>query len=581
MNNIKIKYPLPIYWFIIFILVLIEAYQLSLTYHPSNIPWDTKYSYLPAAQHFLEQGISFFTTEESLRYPPLTYLYYVPFLDHLEVVRILNNLLAVSSLWFVYQIIRQFSTPWHATMGLLIYVTIPNLSNHWGQLLTEPTFLFLTLVWLWATIKAIMSGKTRYLVLAIVALILATMTRAIYIYFLYFIVFSGCLWLLWGSTLPHRSAVKKLLIICLGTLIFLWLFMLKNWILFGTFSISNGMSAALYQGLHPFLGGIAPPVYGNDYDINAISFDHLSLAAEKRNMMASKIIISERSLGEHIIFFLNKFYLIFLDYQTPISRYWRLGLLPFFVYGLWYARPKKQQTLESFIFFFMGMLLIYQFAILLPILILERYTVVGTTIPLVICSGYIYLTLWQKASRKTIIVLHIISVLLMVGGYIDAHQYKRYWPQINPKAYKEAKSLTHYQLNNTTTKTAIINDNLITIRQNPAHIVIPIEDRFIERNAVLFLNLKVKQGQCKKAQLLETYANQNFSSPLLKRYFTLSKRENRIRLGFFPRGKQTQLNISLTLYCKQNTQIEYTGTEGYYDLTPVYLNDKIDKQLQQ
>lgn len=574
------KHSNAIQWFLLITLTLTESTHLYWAYRPGDIPWDTQYNYLVTAQNFLNQGWAFWMSEESLRYPPLTYFCYIPFLENLEVLRWINNLLALSSLWFIYQIIRQFSTPWHALMGLLIYVSTPGLSEYWGQLLTEPLFLFLTLVWLWTTIKAIKSEKKIYLIVAVFALTLAMLTRATYTYFLYFLVLFSFIWLLNKKVCPHPKAVKKILLICLSSLIFLWLFMFKNWIIFDSFTIANGMSAALYQGLHPFLGGIAPPVYGNTYDINSITADHLSLLAEKRNLLASKIFISERSISEHFSFFLSKFYLIFFDYQNTLSRYWRLALLPFVGYIFWLSRPKKNQTLAGFLFFIIGLFLVYQFAILLPILALDRYTIVGTAIPLAICGGYAYVATWRQAKTKTIWGLHLVALVLLLIGYIDTRQYKHYWPRLNPKAFMEAPTLTHHQLKEDETDELIIEDNQVVIKKETAHVFIELPAISSQgNNALLLLNLNVKTGSCSGKQFLETYANQNFSSPLLKRRFKLKKGENQIRLGFFAQPKQTDLGIGLLLRCKKDTQIEYHGIKGYYDLTSAYIRQKINTGL--
>lgn len=570
------KHSRAIHWTLLIVLTLTEVIHLYWAYRPGNIPWDTQYNYLVTAQNLLNQGWAFWTTEESLRYPPLTYLCYIPFLNNLEVLRWINNLLALSSLWFIYQIIRQFSTSWHALMGLFIYVSIPGLSEYWGQLLTEPLFLFLTLVWLWATVKAIKNEKKRYLVIAIVALTLAMLTRATYTYFLYFIIVLGFIGLMNKKAYSHSGVIKRILLICIGSLIFLWLFMFKNWIYFDSFTIANGMSAALYQGLHPFLGGIAPPVYGNTYDINSITADHLSLLAEKRNLIASKILIAERSISEHFSFFLSKFYLIFFDYQNTLSRYWRLALLPFFGYVLWLSRPGKKQTLAGFIFFIMGLFLIYQFAILLPILALDRYTIAGTAIPLAVCGGYAYVSTWRRAETKMLMGLHLIALILLLIGYIDTRQYKHYWPRINPKAFIEAPTLTHQQLKEDETDEVIIEGNHIIIKKEVAHVFIALQAISSQgNNALLLLDLNVIKGGCSGKQFLETYADQNFNNPLLKRRFRLRKGVNQIRLGFFAQPRQTQLGIGLLLHCKKGTQIEYQGLQGYYDLTPAYLRQKI------
>lgn len=567
-----------LYGLLILILVILESYQLYRGYHPQSIPWDTQHSYLVAAQHFIEQGFSFFATEESLRYPPLTFLIYVPFLDHLETVRLLNNVFSLASLWFVYQTLRLFSSKWSATLGLLIYVTIPNLSQHWGQLMTEPLFLFFSVVWLWATTKSISSEKKSFIVLAILSLTLATLTRAVYLYFIYFIILSAVIWLILAPQLPHRNAVKKLLIICLGAFCFLALFMLKNWIFFDSFTIANGMSGALYQGLHPFFGGIAPPVNGNDYDINALTLDHLSILGEQRNMLASKVILSERSLSEHLVFFLNKSYLVFFDYQQAISRYWRLAILPFFCCTLWFSRPKKDQTLAQFIFFFFGLLLIYQFAILLPILVLERYTTASTAIPMAICGGYSYWFIWKKGSLKLLISLHIIALLLTLGGFFEARQYKQYFPTINSRAYEYALTLSKAQLADQKDNGAyFVKDNTIAIKKSPANIIITMKNIASKgNNTLLLLNLSLDKGKCRGKQYLTTYANTT-QQTLFNRPFSLHRGENEIRVGFLARSNQKDLLINLKLSCDNNSLIHYNGIQGYYDLTPSYLINKINQ----
>lgn len=576
-NNQKQKISLG-YQFILIALFVVEAYQLYTCYRPNDIPWDTRSSYLVSAQHLVEQGWHFFTTEESLRYPPMTYLVYVPFLEHLELLRLLNNVLALSCLWLLYQLMRQFASVEQAVFAVFIYVTIPNLSAHAGQLMPEPSILFLTLVWLWATIKAITGKKKGYLMLAVIALVLATLTRAIYTYFIYFMIFSAALWLASGSRLPHHKAVKKLLIICLGALFLLWLFMLKNWFYFDTFTVANGMSGALYQGLHPFFGGIAPPVYGNDYDINGIAADHLSLLGEKRNMLAVKEIIKDRSFSEHIMFLLNKLYLVFFDYQISISRYWRLGLLPFFCYAFWYARPRKEQTFPNFIFFLVGILLIYQFAILIPILVLERYTVVITAISLAICGGYAYPLIWRSAGLKTVAILHVLAVLLMLGGLFDARQYKFYWPRINPNAYAPAMELNNQTLVNDDSIERTVKNNQITIKQDPAQIFITFKNPPENTtNVLLKLYLTVTEGNCHGKQYLGTYADKEFANPLLKRRFLLKSGTNVVRFGYASRAKK-RLDVELLLHCDKGTQIQYNGIESFYDLTPSYLINKIDQQ---
>lgn len=562
---------------LVFFLIILECYQLYVAYQPNVIPWDTQHSYLVAAQHFIEQGFSFFTTEESLRYPPLTFLIYIPFLDHVEAVRVLNNLLALASLWFVYQTLRLFSSKWSATFGLFIYVTIPSLSHHWGQLMTEPLFLFFSVTWLWATAKSIQSDKKSYITFAIISLTLATLTRAVYLYFIYFVILSAIIWLILTPQLPHRNSVKKLLIICLGAFGFLALFMLKNWIFFDSFTVANGMSGALYQGLHPFFGGIAPPVNGNDYDINALTLDHLSILGEKRNMLASKVILSERSLSEHLVFFLNKSYLVFFDYQQAISRYWRLAILPFFCCTLWFSRPKKDQTLAQFIFFFLGLLLIYQFAILIPILVLERYTTASTAIPMAICGGYSYWFMWKKGSLKLLINLHIIALLLTLVGYFEARQYKQYFPKINSRAYEYASTLSKARLaDNKEGDAYTISDNTITIKKKPANIIITMKNIAPKgNNALLLLNLSLDKGKCRGKQYITTYAN-TMQQALFSRPFSLHRGENEIRVGFLARPNQKDLLINLKLNCDNDSLIHYNSLQSYYDLTPLYLINRIN-----
>ncbi|MCB0335173.1 MAG: glycosyltransferase family 39 protein [Bdellovibrionales bacterium] len=245
---------------------------------------DERNYYLSGAKEFLAQGWSFFAGERSLWNGPLNLLWVALFQANLVWVRIANIALITFAGVPLWGLIRRKFSVGAAYLGLGLYLFQPALIHFNGTILTEPPFIALLVLSLWAFSK----GEYKFhflsgLLMAFASLVRPT-TQLFPLYFLLFSVFiSRCK--------GEKAWVKQSTLLFVGgALLVLLPYMGKNWVRHQKFGIANGSGAVMYLGNDLRTDGHEPVYSQFDFDTIETTWPQAHLDTEGDRRLTERAI---------------------------------------------------------------------------------------------------------------------------------------------------------------------------------------------------------------------------------------------------------------------------------------------------
>lgn len=260
-------------------------------------------AYLPLSKLFLDQGINFFNTIDSITVSPMAYIWGALFGGKLEVIKTANLFLGILILLMLYRIGRLTHSVGAGIISSFLFAFNPFLISWFPTALGEPPFYFFTIIWLWAMSEAFSCRIFCWLPIGLSALglSLSILTRGIWLYP------SLCMLLAMGIACKFkffdRSKVKISLFITGFAIILPASYIIKNLIVFSMPAIDLGSGGALYYGAHLMTNGFEPPLLGLSYEDGG--FLH-TVEGSKLHLKVAKDFLVERNLDELVSWYLRK-----------------------------------------------------------------------------------------------------------------------------------------------------------------------------------------------------------------------------------------------------------------------------------
>lgn len=377
---------------------------------------DAEHVYLPAAQAFLEHGLSFFWMPQSYRVVPLAYLWPALWGADPETIRVANMALWIGCVIFLWKTARLLGGSKAGVIALLLWGIHPELPRYFATELTEPIFLFGIFGWLYAMACIFVAKNTSFtkILLAAVMLAITLLSRPVLQLMAPGLLVLGVAYL--GFSRFFAGAAKNEAATCMAARVraVCWALLLgllvpamlvvKNGVVFGLWGMGTGSGAGLYLGTHPLFQGAEPPFLGFNYDINILAReytgdgDHLSLSGDRAARAAAMWHLQSMGGLGALAFLAQKMWWWLLHHPAQLlvfgSELRQLRILELLVllmgmFGMansllqgWRSRPlvgnggeqprlhKREQLFVAWVFLiFLGML-----AQLLPILYNTRYS---------------------------------------------------------------------------------------------------------------------------------------------------------------------------------------------------------------
>lgn len=385
-----------------------------------NVPFDARVTYLPLAQEFIERGTEVFTNPESVHVAPGSYLYMVLAGADPARVKILNLVLAIASAFMVYDVVAGTAGRLAAYIAAMLYAANPMLQSVLIEPLSEPPFIFFTLVWLWGLVRACRATRstraTAWMLLSIAGLSCSILTRGILFYWIYAAIAACVLFIIFSRSRETKQQAIKILLIHAISLVPVWAYIGHNTSQHDVSMIATGSGAALYFGNNPATYGYEPPYFGLYHDEWLViePGSHLTSENDRRLKFAAAELIREQSVGPFMAMTLNKFFanLFFsrtgLDSQIYQYRAIRVTLVFFAGCALLCA----SRTLLSVML--LG-LLGYSAVILSPIMYNARYSIGAVDLPLLLVAAIGVAGLLSKPRRVRLGILLAGVACLAIG----------------------------------------------------------------------------------------------------------------------------------------------------------------------
>lgn len=355
----------------------------------SPVPeFDARETYLPFARKLLDTGTAFLGSEQSIWVAPFAYVYPAIFGADAMGVKIAAVVLFLALILIVYRIGTLLHSRRAGVAAALLLAASPTIKIFIPTALTEPPFIFLVGVWVWAMCEGHCSARTRWWVIAGLALGLATLTRSTYQLFIPVAIAGGLLLWRLSNDVSHKRDGRGIAIAHGVALTLLLLVIARNAVVFGFPSISTGAGAGLFLGSNPMTDGYDAGYFGLLLDDGTVHLGkgHLSIEGDRLLRGVALTALRDQPLGVLAQMYVQKIgaflFVTQAEWQgTPeILRGWRAALILLALYGWWHIKAPALRVL-------LGAAFLYQVAVHVPVLYSFRYSVSAVDLPLTIMAG--------------------------------------------------------------------------------------------------------------------------------------------------------------------------------------------------
>lgn len=419
----KLLSPLPTQYgihLLVCVAVVVNFHNVWASFSYERLHFDAAHFYLPYAEQFLREGLSFLATEKSLYYTPLSYLYPALLGANPITVKIANIFLSCLIVVLLYRTASLLHSKAAGLAAAFLFALSPLISVWIPTVLTEPPYLFLLAVWVWSVSEIVVTGRTRWIPVAGIALGLAILARGTFIYFLYLIIIAFLI--AWLLKRQQRGLYTNLLYAHFLALLFPLLFIIKNWWLFDYPMFATGAGNALYFGSHPLTFGYVPTYFGLVYDDGSAlqgMADRLSIAGDNFLKALGLTMLAQREWTDLLHVYFNKTMAFLFVTKAELSdsifniRALRITELILSVVGLFALRPPLMRWL-------IGGALLYQIIVHIPVNYEHRYSVGALDLWVIVLSAVALAHL--IADRRPL--KHAVLLVLIVPaiGYGEWHR---------------------------------------------------------------------------------------------------------------------------------------------------------------
>jgi hypothetical protein len=349
--------------------------------------FDAKHTYLPFARKLLEDAGAFLASEQSLWVAPFSYGYPALFGADPMRIKVANIVLFVLLILIVFRIGVLLHSRRAGLAAAVLLAASPAIKIFIPTALTEPPFIFLTGVWIWALCEGHERRRMAWWIVAGLALGLALLLRPTYLYFAPVVLAAGFVaW--WSRRVPEPEAARGIAIAHALALFIAFLVIARNAILFGFPSISTGVGAGLFLGSNPMTDGYDAGYLGLLLDDGAATGGkpHLSIESDRLLRGIATLALADMPFADLAGMYFRKLcaFLFVTQAETQgwpeVLRAWRIALLVLAAYGWWHIRIPAMRWL-------LGAAFAYQVLVHVPALYTFRYSVSAIELLLTIMAA--------------------------------------------------------------------------------------------------------------------------------------------------------------------------------------------------
>ncbi|MCB9853797.1 MAG: glycosyltransferase family 39 protein [Phycisphaerales bacterium] len=262
---------------------------------------DERNYYIHCADRVAVEGLSYLTTEDSLRSPPLPWLWLLLFGRSIVLTRAANIVAVIGASWLIASIVRD---RWGRSQALMAFVLCAlgyQVVLFSSTVLTEPLAFVFVCVAFWSAHRAESRNRLRYVILTGISTALAAYARPSLQLWPFALVGVYALWRLMrnvrkgGATPETTWTPRRVALMTIVHCAILAPWIVKNVMCFGVPRIANGFGAVFYLGSEFRTDGDEPIFSGMNWPNNRIQGPggHMSLDGEQRLVAAAKANIRE------------------------------------------------------------------------------------------------------------------------------------------------------------------------------------------------------------------------------------------------------------------------------------------------
>ncbi|MGZ5079866.1 MAG: ArnT family glycosyltransferase, partial [Usitatibacter sp.] len=356
--------------------------------------FDAVHMYLPLAQRLLAEGFAFFGTEASIQMPPFSYAWPALFGAKLASVKMANFLLSGATLVLVFRTAWLLHSRAAGVAAAFLFAACPLFRPTLATAISEPPYLLLVTVWIWALAEWFASARRVFIPIAGIAFGLAILTRGTFFYWLLALIAFFAWRREKGALVAHLIALALPLA-----------FIAKNALIFSFPFFATGAGNALYLGTNPVTGGYDPIYVGLIFDVGAIAPGPapLTLDAEHRLGTVARMLLAETDKGQLAAMWAKKLAAFLFvsnaaEGDVPWLRAWRIATMVLAAVGVMGIASRALRCVVA------GSVL-YQVAIHVPVLYTMRYSVGAMDLWLVLLAGIGIAPLYVRRSAAAIAVV--------------------------------------------------------------------------------------------------------------------------------------------------------------------------------
>ena len=397
----------------------------------SPFDFDAKAYYIPYAKRLLNEGFSFFFTEDAVHIPPFSFIFPALFGADLGVQKNVSIVLSTLNIFILFRTGQLLHSRLAGIFAVIFYALSPSFKPFLSTGSVEPLFIFLMASWFWLLAEAWASQRRSIFLAAGVMFGLAALTRATVIYVLPMVILVS-FWMRYRSASSAGDERANWANLAWGHVLALAMILpvlVKNIVMFGLPSISTGAGIALYLGNYPLTYGMDSGYFRTNFDNGIVpppGLSHLALVADRALAAVGKYMLLSQSPSFILEMYAQKLFAFFFvgnrEWIAPVAtlRSWRIFLIAFSIPAFWGLRTKP-------IIWLLGGLLVFQVVAHLPVVYSHRYSVGVLEMSLVLFAGMgVAMFVNEKRWFSLALIVALAATLSYIGAVYarDAHRLK-------------------------------------------------------------------------------------------------------------------------------------------------------------
>lgn len=309
---------------------------------------DAENYYLPFAKKFLTIGPSLIFQKDSLKLSLGTYIWPAIFGADPSIIRYANLILGVFMVVLVYDISRLLHSKYAGLLSSFLFAMSPIIIFWIPSLLSEPPFIFFSLLFIWSLIK-VTQKKSWSIPLCSFALTSSIFIRPVWLYpsILFLPVFA--LSFVFMKQQEQRKTTSRVILTIIIGLILPFMFIVRNQLKYNLPGIATGSGTTLFYGTNLFTGGYEPPIINLQYGIGSYSSPELEkldfIESDKKLASVSKEHLRQMPIKDLVYWVITKF--SWFSFLTPLETNFKMALIRALEFSLsllgfiWAIREKK------------------------------------------------------------------------------------------------------------------------------------------------------------------------------------------------------------------------------------------------